>query len=227
MFALINTELEALTDCGENFESNITIDYYELLDKSVELCQILRNDFIFSPVGHYHRLFSSLTNFSICFKPCTDIRDSLSDVIENMIMFGILCAANKDSGIEMSLKQKYRHYDFDEDEDGYIGYQNGFTAPKRELRIVLSDENKEALIFYRSVLSSYIESYWVAASALSKLIGVESKDEKSFFNGMIEIAKEKLQKGLLFQGVFTHPGGGPKTRNFREGVRSTKILEGI
>ena len=124
------------------------------------------------------------------------------DVIENMIMYGVLNDSKKDSASDYTLKHKYRHFDFDDDyEDGYIGLRNSFSAPKRELRIVLSEQNKETINFYRSVLSSYIESYWVAASALSKLIGVESKDEKSFFNGMIDIAKEKTQRGLLFQGM--------------------------
>ena len=119
-------------------------------------------------------------------------------------MFGVLSDAKKDGTIDHTLKQRYRHYEFDDEEDGYIGQRNSFYVPKRELRIVLSDQNKEVINFYRSVLSSYIESYWVAASALSKLIGVQSKDEKSFFSGMIDIAKEKQQKGLLFQGMCTH-----------------------
>jgi hypothetical protein len=41
LFAIINTELESLTASGDNCESNITIDYYELIDKSIELCDIL------------------------------------------------------------------------------------------------------------------------------------------------------------------------------------------
>ncbi len=52
LFAIINTELESLTASGDNCESNITIDYYELIDKSIELCDILHNDFIFAPVSH-------------------------------------------------------------------------------------------------------------------------------------------------------------------------------
>lgn len=119
-----------------------------------------------------------------------------------MILYGVLCDAKKTQNIDYNLKLKYSHYDFDDDfDDGYIGYRNSYSAPKRELRIILSDENKETINFYRSVLSPYIESYWVAASALTRIVGVDSKDEKSFFNGMIEIAKEKQQKGLLFQGM--------------------------
>lgn len=115
-------------------------------------------------------------------------------------MFGLLCDARKDT-MDYNLRQRYRHYEFDDEDDGYIGQRDSFTTPKRDLRIHLTEENKEILQFYRSVLSSYIESYWVAASTLSKLIAVESKDEKSFFNGIIEIAKEKQRKGLLFQGM--------------------------
>lgn len=62
LFALINTELEALTDCGDNLESNLTIDYYELIDKSAELCEILQNDFIFAPVGHRLLIHKSIRN---------------------------------------------------------------------------------------------------------------------------------------------------------------------
>ncbi|CAG2118045.1 unnamed protein product [Medioppia subpectinata] len=160
-------------------ESNITIDFNELVDKSVELCEILHNDFVFAP-------------------PCANIRDLIMDKIESYVIYGVLCEAIKNPSSDLQLRQRYRQFDFDEEEedDGYVGFRNGFT--KRELRLVLSDENKQTISFYRSVLSSYIESYWVAASALTQLIGVDSLDEKSFFNRMIDIAKQKQQKGLIF-----------------------------
>lgn len=115
-------------------------------------------------------------------------------------MFGILSDAHKET-IDHNLRQKFRHYEFDDEDDGYIGQRNSFSAPKRDLRIRLTEENIENLQFFRSVLSAYIESYWVAASSLSRLIGDQPKEEKSFFNGIIEIAKEKQKKGLLFQGM--------------------------
>lgn len=179
LFAIINVELESLTACGDNNESNITIDYYKLIEKSIQLCHILHNDFIFAP-------------------PCTSIRDVISDVIENMLMNGIFVDADKEPKVDQRLRERYREYDFeDEDDDGYIG-QNTVLSAKKELRIVLTDDNREQLQFYRSVLSPYIESYWVAAYGLTKLIGIESKEDKAFFSALIETGKEKQHLGLLF-----------------------------
>ncbi|CAG2165628.1 unnamed protein product [Oppiella nova] len=206
LFALIDTQLESLTASGDNLESNITIDYNELIDKSVELCEILHNDFIFAPSNitiDYNELIDKsvelceiLHNDFIFAPPCADIRDLIIDKIENYIMYGLFCEAYRSTGTD-HLRRRYRQYDFDDEDDGYVGQRDGFNG-KRELRLVLSDENKQSISFYRSVLAAYVESYWVAASALTKLIDVQSSDEKTFFNGMIDIAKDKQQKGLLF-----------------------------
>jgi hypothetical protein len=117
-----------------------------------------------------------------------------------MLMNGIFVDAIKEPQVDQRLKEKYREYDFDDDEDdGYIG-RNRNCNFNRELRIVLTDQNTQQLQFYRSVLSPYIESYWVTAVALLKLIGPNSKEDKKFFNEIIETAKEKQHKGFLFHG---------------------------
>lgn len=115
-------------------------------------------------------------------------------------MNGIFVDANKEPQIDQKLRERYREFDFEEEDDGYMG-QNTTSTIKRELRIVLTEENTQQLQFYRSVLSSYIESYWVAACSLTKLIGVNGKEDKAFFNGIIETAKEKQHKGFLFHGI--------------------------
>ncbi len=89
-------------------------------------------------------------------------------------MNGIFVDAIKEPQIDQRLKQKYREYDFED--DGYIG-RNRNCNSSRELRIVLTDQNTQQLQFYRSVLSPYIESYWVTAVALLKLIGPNSKEK--------------------------------------------------
>lgn len=63
MFAIINTELETLSANGDNGESNITICHEELINKSIELCNLLQYDFIFAPVSIFlAKFYNSIYN---------------------------------------------------------------------------------------------------------------------------------------------------------------------
>lgn len=86
--------------------------------------------------------------------------------------------------------------DLDDDEDGYYG-SKAFCDVK--MKIVLSEQSINLLQFYRNILSPFIESYWLAACSLLKLVGKKTED-KIFFRDMIDTANERLIKGLLRYG---------------------------
>ncbi|XP_022236101.1 uncharacterized protein LOC106476571 [Limulus polyphemus] len=61
---------------------------------------------------------------------------------------------------------------------------------------MLSEESLKTLQFYRCILSPYVESYWLAASSLLKLVQVE-KEESVFLQEIHKTAKERLHQGLI------------------------------
>ncbi|KAH6947597.1 hypothetical protein HPB50_020174 [Hyalomma asiaticum] len=64
-------------------------------------------------------------------------------------------------------------------------------------QVVLDYRNVIMLDFLRSVLASYIESYYVVACSLSKLVGTQM-EERIFFRQIQKVAQNKLQQGTLF-----------------------------
>ncbi|KAF8787919.1 Glycerol-3-phosphate acyltransferase 1 like protein [Argiope bruennichi] len=67
---------------------------------------------------------------------------------------------------------------------------------QQQLKIDLKEDSINHFEFLRSILSPYIESYWLAAITLLKLID-EIKEEKVLIHEMQITAQEKLCKGLL------------------------------
>lgn len=94
------------------------------------------------------------------------------------------------------MKNKNRrnmfHDEVYQDDDGlYPGQVEELVA------VCISDtEVCEQLEFYRSVISPFIESYWVAASNLTSLIH-QTLDYNLFINQTIDSAKDNLRKGFL------------------------------
>lgn len=66
-----------------------------------------------------------------------------------------------------------------------------------EYSLVLDDISLMHLEFLRSVLASYIESYWVVACSLFKLVGTPM-EERIFFQEIQKVAQDKLQEGTLY-----------------------------
>lgn len=84
-------------------------------------------------------------------------------------------------------------FEFDfEDDDGYVAPDAG----QEKLSVEISSENVELLRFYRSIVSPYIESYWLSAKTLPRLVG-KTLDNGLFVNHLIEAAKEQLRQGLV------------------------------
>lgn len=85
----------------------------------------------------------------------------------------------------------FSEFDF-EDDDGYVAPDAG----QDKLSVEISSENVELLRFYRSIVSPYIESYWLAAKTLPRLVG-KTLDNGLFVNHLIDAAKEQLRQGLV------------------------------
>lgn len=70
------------------------------------------------------------------------------------------------------------------------------TGVEDKLTVEISGDNVELLRFYRSIVSPYIESYWLAAKTLPRLVG-KTLDNGLFVSQLIDAAKEQLRQGLV------------------------------
>ncbi|RWS31350.1 Glycerol-3-phosphate acyltransferase 1-like protein [Leptotrombidium deliense] len=148
--------------------SNQIVTKEPLLSKALELCDILQREFIFTP-------------------PCTTLSDAICATIESFITDGLIVEAEERKPI-----RRNRQYDFDDDDDD--GYFNNYRDD--EYKVVLTTDVIETLQFYRSILGSFVESYWIAACSLINLVN-KQKEESVFFKEILDIAKERSNQGLL------------------------------
>lgn len=169
LLALLDGEIELLHDC----DSKVMVMRQELVDKAVELTDILQFEFLFAP-------------------PCQDISTVINNVIEDLIGRECLqvCGAVKIIGDRpVNSYRNQSMYDFLSDEEDFV-------ERDQQLKVSLTEESLSMLQFLRCVLSPYIESYWLAACALLKLVN-EEREESEFFCEMQKTAQERLHKGLL------------------------------
>lgn len=65
-----------------------------------------------------------------------------------------------------------------------------------KVQVVISPENVDKFTFYRSVVSPFVESYWLAAKSLFTLVD-KTMDSAAFHTYLIDQAKEQLSNGLI------------------------------
>ncbi|GFQ74730.1 glycerol-3-phosphate acyltransferase 1, mitochondrial [Trichonephila clavata] len=125
--------------------------------------------------------------------PCSDIMFSFSDIIDELIEKDCLHIAGVGIMPNRNVYGKKSHslsFCSSEDED------DDSVLKKQQLKINLTEESINHLEFLRSVLSPCIESYWLGAVTLLKLID-EIMEENILIQEMQLTAQEKLYKGLL------------------------------
>lgn len=92
------------------------------------------------------------------------------------------------------LHRPYRNtYGFD-DEDG-DGLELG-RETEELVTVCLDSDSMEQLHFYRSIISPFIESYWITASNLTALIH-RTMDYENFITHILDSAKDYLRRGTL------------------------------
>lgn len=175
LFALLDEEIEQWRGC----ESKLVVLRQKLITKSLELCDILQYEFIFTP-------------------PCTCLTVLLNETIDRMIISELLRSIGivgygRGTKIERAwINRPVTDLDWHESSDE----EDDFPLRDEQLQVCLSEECINMLQFYRCILSPYIESYWLAACSLTKLINTQ-KEEKLFFEDMQNTAQNRLHQGLL------------------------------
>ncbi|XP_035228885.1 glycerol-3-phosphate acyltransferase 1, mitochondrial-like isoform X2 [Stegodyphus dumicola] len=156
-------------------DSKLYVSRDKLIDKALELNSMLQYEFIAA-------------------SPCADVSLLLNDVLDELIEKEYLHVAgatvvHPNRNLKHSRKSTMAFEESDEEEELQC-------ARDQQLKIDLKEESICHLEFLRNILSPYIESYWLSACALLKLIN-EVKEESVFIQEIQETAQEKLYKNLL------------------------------
>lgn len=182
--AIVVTSLYALAGdyitLMQGRDSPLVVSRCDLLSKCQDLINILQREFVLV-------------------LPCSSVQAVISDAILNLVRENILnnCQCTNQKQIPGPPKKwpdaVLQALDW-EDESGE---PREYNIIEEQYRIVLDDKNLMMLEFLRSVLASYIESYWVVACSLSKLVGTQM-EERIFFRQIQKVAQDKLQQGTLY-----------------------------
>lgn len=96
--------------------------------------------------------------------------------------------------------------DEDDIDDGYIGNRQT-TFTEEHIHVGLDQQSKEGLQFYRSIVSPYIESIWLAAVCLERILLDRppsptpiTMKEKAFINKLLDKAREELKNDSILYG---------------------------
>ncbi|XP_054719489.1 glycerol-3-phosphate acyltransferase 1, mitochondrial-like [Uloborus diversus] len=172
VYALVDVEICHFRHC----DSKLYVCREKIIEKSIELNSILQFEFIPVP-------------------PCADIALSFSDVLDELIERECLQVAGVDmfTGSRVRQLSKKAHVLSFESSDEDESIQ---SKQEHQLKIDLKEDSIKHLEFLRNILSPIIESYWLSACSLLKLID-EVKEERIFIQEMQLTAQEKLSKGLL------------------------------
>lgn len=174
--AIVATSVFSVT--GVNFrevqgsKSAVTILRSELINSCLELMSLLQLEFVMV-------------------LPCNYAREVVTDTIDIFTRDEILTVF----GSGPHLPTRVRRIGPLPDLDWEDVHADGFV--KDELyKVSVDGESLGLLEFLRSLLASYVESYWVVACSLLNLVGV-SMEESVFFRTIQKVAQDKLQEGEL------------------------------
>ncbi|KAG8194899.1 hypothetical protein JTE90_029190 [Oedothorax gibbosus] len=140
----------------------------DILKQSLELCNILQHEFIFSPPGT---------------SVCTVLNATIDELIDNSLLKAKQEYSKNESDIPNSITDDYFAY----------GDQNELN---QELMLNV-DENESMVQFLQCVLAPLIESYFIAACSLPRLIDTE-KEESALLQEFKNVGQKKIHLGEVY-----------------------------
>nr|XP_042908342.1 glycerol-3-phosphate acyltransferase 1, mitochondrial [Parasteatoda tepidariorum] len=175
IYALVDVEICHFRHC----DSQLYVSRDKLIDKAIELSDLLEYEFVTIP-------------------PCSDLALSFSDSLDALVEKECLHSVGMNiiAGRPPRYSGKAHILSFDASDDEDDEDSDLPLSKEKQLKVDLSEESISHLEFLRNVLSPYIESYWLSAITLLKLID-DVKKESVFIQEMQLTAQEKLYKGLL------------------------------
>lgn len=166
--SIFSMDIESLLLRGSN--NGVIVSRFELIDRCLELMSLLQLEFVMV-------------------LPCSQARSVVNGALDLFLRDYILTVSGSSEPARTSLR--FRGLEWD-DEHG-----TDDIRVKDELYKVSEEEaDLDFLEFLRSLLASYVESYWVVAWSLLNLVGVPL-EERVFFRTIQKVAQDKLQEGLI------------------------------
>uniref|UniRef100_V5IBF4 Putative mitochondrial glycerol-3-phosphate acyltransferase gpat n=2 Tax=Ixodes ricinus TaxID=34613 RepID=V5IBF4_IXORI len=173
LFSLVGNELPLTLGTSDV----VTVSRKELVDKCQDLVNILQHEFVLV-------------------LPCNNAVWVVGDAIGSLITANILAVCQKSGQAVSSQHRKWANcIEWDQENDEYSSEL--LTNDDERLKVILDEKNICMLEFLQCILASYVESYWVVACSLSKLVNTQM-EEKIFFRQIQKMAQDKLHQGLLY-----------------------------
>ncbi|XP_076372324.1 glycerol-3-phosphate acyltransferase 1, mitochondrial-like isoform X4 [Tachypleus tridentatus] len=174
LFAILDKNL----DSWLGHDDKLFLSRQQLVNKALMFCDVLQYEFIFTP-------------------PCGSLVTAISETVDQLVTSKLLCQTYSGT-VKDSMERSWMNRDAScvvwsdssESDDDQVVVQD------QHLQVMLNEESLNILQFYRCILSPYVESYWLAASSLLKLVQVV-KEESVFLQEIHKTAKERLHKGLI------------------------------
>lgn len=151
----------------------VTVPRSELVNKCLELMSLLQLEF-----GMV--------------LPCSDARTVVMNTLDLFIQGSVLT----ESGRGVPTGYPNLHVDLGNLDWEDVHGSGDARVPDETYKVSVEEEDYDFLEFLRSLLASYVESYWVVACSLLNLVGV-SMEERVFFRMIQKVAQDKLQEGAL------------------------------
>ncbi|CAN7983004.1 unnamed protein product [Ixodes hexagonus] len=173
LFSLVGDELPLMLGSGDM----VMVSRKDLADKCQDLVNILQHEFILV-------------------LPCSNAVCAVGDAIDSLVHANILAVCQTSGQAAPNHHRKWTNcVEWDQEDDEYSG--DLLTDRDERLRVVLDEKNISMLEFLQCVLAGYVESYWVVACSLSKLVNTQM-EENIFFRQIQKMAQDKLHQGLLY-----------------------------
>ncbi|XP_002731403.1 glycerol-3-phosphate acyltransferase 1, mitochondrial-like [Saccoglossus kowalevskii] len=178
MEAVIATAISAVSEHNlqiqHGHEDYITVSRDALVHKATELCDLLQFEFTFIP-------------------PCGSLQTIIIDALERLTSSEIIQHEEPNSTCLNSQEKSWADRlvsstSWKDEDDEQI-------QPDQLLRISLSAEHVDKLTFLQSMLGPLIESYWIAACNLIRLMD-RDLPEAEYTSKLLCFAKERVYKGL-------------------------------
>ncbi|XP_034949912.1 glycerol-3-phosphate acyltransferase 1, mitochondrial isoform X2 [Chelonus insularis] len=158
-------------------QNEVIIFQHVLIEKAVELCDILKNEFIF-------------------YKPCQEIENVILAAIDRLIYMGLL-STNEESYLEEELWSKRYARNFDDSSDEEYAVKN--ASKKTEYKVNLDADSLDRIEFLHTILRPLIDTYTFSAFTLRKLVG-RSLLEKDIIQEILGEIKTNIDLGVVSYG---------------------------
>ncbi|XP_074108146.1 glycerol-3-phosphate acyltransferase mino isoform X1 [Cotesia typhae] len=175
--ALYATLREQINDPRVIAEDKIYVFQHVLVENALKLCDILRQEFIFS-------------------KPCQNLEYSIISTIQNLSYAGILMLC-EESYLEEELWSRRYAKNFDDSSDEEYAVQN--AAKKIQYKLNLEADSSGRMEFLHTILRPIIDTYTFSAFALRKVVG-RSLVERDLVQEILSEIKINIDRGVINYG---------------------------